>query len=408
MKIFSTAIFLFCLSSLCFSQDSVYSEKSIDSAIVNFKQKWKIPGISVAIAKDGRLFYAKGFGYADTLTKEPVTTNSLFRIASCSKTITAIAIMKLIENNRLGLDDKVFGEHGILNDAKYLNIADSNVYKITVKNLLQQTAGWINVDIIGDNDAAYALKTPIPAGIDDNIIYILQQKLDFPPSTAYRYSDFNYLFLGEIISKIVKKDHTEYILSEILHPIGVYTTIPGKSTLAERAVNEVVYYDYFGQTRESVFDTTQIAPQSYTCNIVPMISSGGWISRPIDMVKIVLSIDGLDSPADILTKKSVALMTTVPGNIKTRYGMGMVVTKKNAWTHSGEWTWGTSAVWYKTVDNICYAITCNTLPTIHATEEEQYSALKVYDRDMTEFLLPELGKIKSYPDINLFETKGKN
>ena len=137
MRIVFTIYIIFLLIANCFSQVDTFSDKYIDSAIINFKQKWKIPGISVAIAKDGRLIYAKGFGYADTINKEPVTTNSLFRTASCAKTITAIGVMKLIENNKLSLGDKVFGKDGILNGSNYMNIADSNVYRITVKNLLQ-------------------------------------------------------------------------------------------------------------------------------------------------------------------------------------------------------------------------------------------------------------------------------
>lgn len=198
----------------------------------------------------------------------------------------------------------------------------------------------------------------------------------------------------------------DYLVSEILHPIGVYTTIPGKSELVDRAANEVIYYDYFGEMAPSAFDTAKIVPQSYAYNMEPMISSGGWISRPIDMVKIILSIDGLDRPADILNKKSIALMSSPPENIKTRYGMGMRVTKNNTWFHTGECTWGTCAVWVKTANNVCFAVTCNTLPSIKGSDEERYNALKVIDRDLTGFLREKLENIKSFPDSNLFETKG--
>jgi CubicO group peptidase (beta-lactamase class C family) len=85
-----------------------------------------VPGVSVAIAYKGRLVFAKGYGYADTSTNEPVTTNHLFRIASLSKPITAAAIFTLLEKRRpplevgqgwvpvLSLDEKVFGQGGIL------------------------------------------------------------------------------------------------------------------------------------------------------------------------------------------------------------------------------------------------------------------------------------------------------
>lgn len=405
MKIFCTILQVFFFYTLCMAQRVPYSEASIDSLVSKFQQKWRIPGLSVAIAKDGKLLYAKGFGYADTAAKEPVTTRSLFRIASCSKTITAIGVMKLIENKQLRLTDKVFGKTGILNDSCYQIIADSNVYRITVKNLLQQTIGWPAIDIIGDNFAAYELRTAIPAGVGDNIIYILRQKHDFTPGTAFRYSDFNYLILGEIISRVSRMDHVDYITSEILHPAGAFTTIPGKSLFSERAPGEVVYYDYYGETAPSALDTTQIVPLSYSFYMKPMISSGGWVSRPIDMVKIILSIDGLAAPRDILNAESIALMATVPENVKGRYGMGMNVTRSNTLLHTGECTWGTSAVWVKTPGNICYAITCNTLPSIAGTEQEKYAALKFYDRDLSGFLQEQLEKMDLFPDIDLFNTE---
>jgi CubicO group peptidase (beta-lactamase class C family) len=241
-----------------YSQDLTFSNDYIDSTIVNFKEKWKIPGISIALAKDGRLIYAKAFGYADTLKKEPITTNSLFRIASCSKTITALGIMNLIEDNKINLHDTVFGEKGILNEILYRNIADESVYSITVQNLLQHSVGWPDLDIIGDNEASYALNLPIPAGTEENIKYILLQKHEFTPSTQYRYSNFNYLFLGEIINKVSGKKYEEFIQTEILNPIGVYTTVPAKSKFEGRATNEVVYYDYNNEKSYSAFD--RVAP----------------------------------------------------------------------------------------------------------------------------------------------------
>jgi CubicO group peptidase (beta-lactamase class C family) len=403
MKTFIIFILLLIANTINYSQESAFNEKYIDSTINSFKQKWNIPGISIAIAKDGRLIYAKGFGYADTSKKEPVTTNSLFRIASCSKTITALGIMKLVEDNKLHLDDTVFGEKGILNDTLYRNIRDKRVYDITVRNLLNQTIGWQQIDIIGDNDASYALNTPIPSNASDNIRYILQQKLEFSPSTGYRYSDFNYLILGEIINKVSKRNHEEFILSEILHPIGVNSTIPGKSTLEERLPNEVIYYDYNGELSPSAFDTTKMVPMSYSYYMKPMISSGGWISRPIDLVKIILSIDGLNNSPDILKKETIDLMTTMPKNIETRYGMGMYVTKNHSWFHSGECTWGTSALWFKTPNNVCFAITCNTLPTTNGTEEEKYATLRVYAKELIGLLPEYFGKTTSYPDVNSFD-----
>jgi len=395
------SILLVSIISSC-SQGIEFSDELIDSTVTDFQNKWKIPGLSIAIAKDGRLLYAKGFGYADTLKKEPVTINSLFRIASCSKTITALGIMKLVEDKKIGLDDMVFGKNGILNDSIYKNITDSNVYRITVKNLLQQTVGWPDLDIIGGNDASYALNLPIPAGSKENIKYILLQKHEFAPSTKYRYSNFNYLFLGEIINKISGKSYEEYIQSEILNPIGVRTTFQAKSTIEERMPNEVIYYDYHGETSPSVFDTTIVVPMSYSFNMEPALPEGGWVSRPIDMVKIILAFDGLDKPIDLLKKETINIMTTPPNEIKSKYAMGM----KNAggmWRHTGALSWGTFAMWFKTENNVCFAITCNTLPNTGKNDEEKMESLGLFYKDVFTTFPVVIKKIKNYPDINLFE-----
>jgi hypothetical protein len=96
--------------------------------VENFMTTYGVPGVSIAIAYKGRLVFRAGYGVADTSTNEPVTTNHLFRIASLSKPITAVAVFRLLEERRrpvqvgdrggwvpaLRLDEKVFGPGGIL------------------------------------------------------------------------------------------------------------------------------------------------------------------------------------------------------------------------------------------------------------------------------------------------------
>jgi len=385
-----------------YSQDSTFSNDYIDSTILNFKEKWKIPGISIALAKDGRLIYAKGYGYADTLKKEPVTPNNLFRIASCSKTITALGVMKLVEGDKINLGDTVFGENGILNDLLYRNISDERVYSITIQNLLQHTVGWPDLDIIGGNEASYALNLPIPAGREENIKYMLLQKHEFAPSTQYRYSNFNYLFLGEIINKVSGKNYEEFIQTEILNPIGVYTTLPAKSKIEERTTNEVIYYDYNREKSPSALDTAVIVPESYSFNMAPTLPEGGWVSRPVDMIKIILAFDGLDKPMDLLKKETINIMATPPNDIKSKYAIGMKVAD-NMWYHTGALTWGTFAMWFKTENNVCFAITCNTLPNTGETDEEKLESLGLFFKDVLITFPSRFRKITKYPDINLFE-----
>src|SRR5699024_9457992 len=116
--------------------------REVDSAMNQLLRDWRIAGASVAIVKEGQLIYAKGFGYADKDEEEKVTPNHLFRIASVSKLITAVAVMRLHEEGKVDLDAKVFGEDGILNDSLYLDIRDKKMRDITVQHLLQHEGGW--------------------------------------------------------------------------------------------------------------------------------------------------------------------------------------------------------------------------------------------------------------------------
>jgi len=400
-------LFIFTLTfgfTSAFSQKKAFTDEHIDSTINAFKTKWRIPGISVAIAKDGKLIYAKGFGYADTAAKEPVTVNSLFRIASCSKTITAVGIMKLIQDKKLKVDDTVFGVNGILNDSLYRQFSDGRIQRITVRNLLQQTVGWDNNDVVGDNEASYALKTPYPSQPVDIIRYNLQKGLDFAPTTEYRYSNFNYLVLGEIIKKVTGGSYEDYITTEVLHPIGAYTTQPGRTRLEDKAANEVHYYDSNPDLQTSVFDTTTLVPSSYGgFNLETMHANGGWISRPIDLVKIMLSIDGTNASPDILNRETIALMTTLPDSIHSKYAMGLEV-KGNKRYHAGALTWGTSALLFKDANDVCFAITCNTLATIKGTDEEMFQTMVEYVTALHRVLPEALKNIAAYPDIDLFDT----
>ena len=92
----------------------------VNKSFEQFVTKWGLTGASIAIAKDGKLIYTRGFGYANKEDKQRMQPYNTMRVASVSKLITATAIMKLVEDGKLTLDDKVFGTNGILNDTIFL------------------------------------------------------------------------------------------------------------------------------------------------------------------------------------------------------------------------------------------------------------------------------------------------
>ena len=113
----------------------------LDSAFRTFLQTKSIPGASIAIAKDGRLVLAKGYGFADVEQGQPVRPDSLFRFGSIGKPITAVAVMKLAEAGKLSLDDRAFD---ILSDIQPRSgrLGDSRIGAITIRNLLTHSGGW--------------------------------------------------------------------------------------------------------------------------------------------------------------------------------------------------------------------------------------------------------------------------
>ncbi|HMG68454.1 MAG TPA: serine hydrolase domain-containing protein, partial [Chitinophagaceae bacterium] len=121
------------------------SISQVDSSLTALMRKYNVPGLSLAVAKDDKLIYIKALGYADTTTGEKVSPKSLFRIASISKPFTSVAIMKLIQEGRLNINSKVFGDSGILGNQYGTLPYGQNITNITIDELLHHTCGgWTN------------------------------------------------------------------------------------------------------------------------------------------------------------------------------------------------------------------------------------------------------------------------
>ncbi|MET0392826.1 MAG: serine hydrolase domain-containing protein, partial [Chitinophagaceae bacterium] len=158
---------------------------NFDTAMMKLMSQFGIPGGQLAITYQGRLVYNRGFGYADAAAGAFVCPDNIFRIASVSKPITSVTLMRLYQQGRIQLGDTVFGAHGILNDKLYEDIKDRClVERITVRDLLTHSGGW-NPDISGDPmfkslAIARAMSVASPPDAETIIRYVLShQMLDF-------------------------------------------------------------------------------------------------------------------------------------------------------------------------------------------------------------------------------------
>ena len=114
----------------------------LDKDIRHFMQRWWVKGMQLSVMRHDSLIYSKGYGWADKEKELKMGPGNILRVASVSKLITATGIMKLCEQGKLSLDDKVFGPGGVLEDDEFdAAIKDKNYYRITVEDLLRHEAG---------------------------------------------------------------------------------------------------------------------------------------------------------------------------------------------------------------------------------------------------------------------------
>lgn len=291
---------------------------SFDEVMTEYMGSRNIPGGALAVTLNGKLVLARGYGYADVETKELVSPTALFRIASVSKPITGVAMMRLMEMypERVSLDTKMLEVLDIEAFRHEGQEPDPRIADITVRMLLQHTAGWdrgVSFDpMFRPVTIAETLGTQPPAGPREVIRYMLGLPLDHDPGTTHAYSNFGYCILGRIIEDVSGKTYEEFVKDEVLAPAGVSRMQIGRTLPEGRAENEVRYYDS-GKGR-SVWkpDAEEEVPGAYGCwHLEAMDAHGGWVASAVDLVRFAAALDDPDH-SPILTRESMDAMFARP------------------------------------------------------------------------------------------------
>jgi CubicO group peptidase (beta-lactamase class C family) len=179
---------------------------SFDKLMRTFVRGNEIPAAALAVGKQGRLVYARGFGYADVRRKEPVQPDSLFRLASLSKPITAVVVLRLVDQGKLKLDDYVFDLLPHKPHLPHGGQPDSRLKQVTIRQLLQHTGGWdrdVSIDpMFQPVKIARTLGVAPPAGPDHIVRFMMGWQLDFDPGTRHAYSNFGYCVLGRVVQHV--------------------------------------------------------------------------------------------------------------------------------------------------------------------------------------------------------------
>jgi CubicO group peptidase (beta-lactamase class C family) len=367
---------------------------AVEKSIMAFMRRWSINGASFAVSKNGKLIYARGFGYTDTITREEVQPFHRFRIASISKLVTAVAIMKLAEDGKLSLNDKVFGSEAILDDPYFSNPKDSRAYDITVAHLLSHEAGWSQR--WGDQmfmplTIADQMGVKLPVDTRTIIRFALDKRLHFTPGSGRAYSNLGYSILGLVIEKVSGMPYDEYCRKAVLEPVGIFDMTLARNLPSEKAPFEVTYYEPSDVVlKPSIYGSGELLSPSYGGNDIEALgAAGAWLSTAPDLLRLLLAVDGFDTKPDILSSQSIGLMTD---NNKGMAPAGWKTTIDNGtWWRTGSFP-GTAGMMKRQQDGIGWVVLLNSSawngPEIHS-----------YINDL---MFRVVSNLKEDPDYDLF------
>lgn len=359
-----------------------------------FMKTWDIKGASVAVAKEGKLLYARGFGYASLEDSIPVEPYHRFRVASVSKLVTAVAIMKLQEEGKLSVTEKVFGPGAILDDTIFAHPRDKRAFDITVGHLLTHRGGWsqrYGDQMFMSEVVSRTLDVPMPVDLKTIIRFALTKRLHFTPGTGQSYSNLGYAILGLVIEEASGMDYESYCRKKVLEPLGIYDMALGKNLPENALPLEVSYYDVENAPlRPSIYGTGEMVPASRGGNDIETLgAAGAWVATAPDLMRLLLSIDGFDYPKDILSPESIEFMTDANNGYAP---VGWRTTLSNGvWWRTGSFS-GTSAMMKRMPDGTAWVVLMNSSgwngPELTGD----------IDQMMAKFLL----RVKQWPETDLF------
>lgn len=290
----------------------------LEALLSEHLKKEEFAGAQLAIGKGGKVVWAKGFGFADKEKQTAVAPDALFRIASISKPLTAVAILTFIEEGRLTLETNMLEvlkiEPFIVKDAK----PDERVRQITLRHLLNHTAGW-DRDAAGDPmfmnaETAKDLGIAMPPGPKDIIRWALGRGLQSDPGARYAYSNLGYCILGRILENLSGKTYQEVIRERVFKPAGI--TAPKLGATFATLPGEVRYYigDKEDQKGASVFpDHPGEVPVPYgTWNHESLDAHGGWVACAGDLVKFAMSLSDIGGASPFQKKATWDLLAEPP------------------------------------------------------------------------------------------------
>ncbi len=324
-----------------------YTTKILDAWLPWKIQYDRILGLAVGVVHNGKLVYQKGFGYADIESKILITPKTCFRIASISKTFTAIAIMQLAEQGKINIDDRV---------EKYLpwfkvETKDFDSSNITIRQILSHTGG-----VFRDGNTPHWENDKFPdlAGLRKSIS---NKSVVFENLTKFKYSNFGFALLGEVIKKASGLDYDEYVTKHIIEKLGMERTAPDFKKEHEEWLAKGYSRPIPNKERETFLhsETKTYAPAT------------GFLSNVSDLAKylVVMSLKRKEANALVSkeSKKEMMREYWATGEENESYGLGFSIykiEKRKIVGHSGGFAGFATRISFDTENDIGVITLTNT------------------------------------------------
>ena len=338
--------------------------RAIDREVREFMRYWGIQGISLSVMRNDSLVFSKGYGWADREKKVEMTPRHILRMASVSKLITAVGIMKLWEQGRLSLGDKVFGPEGILCYPEWTAIIkDSLYYDITIEHLLRHKGGFSTKGgdpMFSTRSIMVQNRLTTPPDHETLVRTQIGKPLAFVPGETQEYSNFGFLLLSMVIEAVTGSDYESWMQENVLKPAGCTDFHIVNNYYQDKYPDEVRYYVQPDDKPVSEYNNSgRTVERCYGGNDIHALSgAGAWAASTAELCRFVATIDGRPQVPDIISVESVRRMTEWFD--RDTFSLGWNDTKPTGeWTRTGTFS-GTSALVKYFPDGECWVMITNT------------------------------------------------
>ncbi len=292
--------------------------EQLDGIMQQAMEQYAVPGATLAVAKGGKLVYAKGFGIANLQTGERVTPQTLFNLASTTKTVSTLGILTLCDAGKLNLDAPLYD---VIGRPQLPNRPDPRMYQVTIRQLLHHSAGW-------NDDGGYARATKRLRQMEQSgggripfsqaITVLLATPLDYTPGTDAKYANGDWNIIKYVI-EVASGERYGVFMKQVLARIGIADM---QDEHNEYGPGEAARY----QGRPP----RQLAPGVSQVPLNP--GFGNWLASSVDMVMFMTALDGTRCPPPISGAAYDSMLAPLPPPMENRpngshYGLGLDAVK---------------------------------------------------------------------------------